>query len=203
MPARTSWQKTIELFVDGLKENLPDWELAEIKRYVEKRCGEEAEAQMTVTPVGTIQHCSPISQTPVPPSGIYFNLENNEDVMGPELEKLESSSAGTDLKTPGQQCPPYEGIWEQGRTKTSGILTAGLGSYQDGRISTTTKRDKNTKTSADTSSNAATPENRKLKTFSEENKQFDPGRRKEMVPLWKAAVALLHFSAENGEAPCL
>ena len=35
MPARTPWQKTAE-FVDGLKGKLPDWELAEIKRYVEK-----------------------------------------------------------------------------------------------------------------------------------------------------------------------
>ena len=71
MPARTPWQKTIE-FVDGLKGKLPDWKLAEIKRYVEKRCREEAEAQMTVTPVDTVQHCSPISQTPVPPSGVFL-----------------------------------------------------------------------------------------------------------------------------------
>ena len=34
MPARTPWQKTAE-FVDGLKGKRPDWELAEIKRYVE------------------------------------------------------------------------------------------------------------------------------------------------------------------------
>ena len=53
MPARTPWQKTIE-FVDGLKGKLPDWELAEIKRYVEKRCREETEEQMTVTLVDTV-----------------------------------------------------------------------------------------------------------------------------------------------------
>ena len=41
MPARTPWQKTAK-FVDGLKRKLRDWELAEIKRYVEKRCREEA-----------------------------------------------------------------------------------------------------------------------------------------------------------------
>ena len=64
---------------------------------------------MTVTPVDTVQHWSPISQTPVPPSGVYFNLENNEDEMGPELEKLESSTASTGLETPGQQCAPTEG----------------------------------------------------------------------------------------------
>ena len=55
MPARTPWQKTAE-FVDGLKGKLPDWELAEIKRYVEKRCREEAQAQMTAKLVGTVQH---------------------------------------------------------------------------------------------------------------------------------------------------
>ena len=54
MPARTPWQKTAE-FV-GLKGKLPDWELAEIKRYVEKRCRKEAQAQaqMTAKPVGTV-----------------------------------------------------------------------------------------------------------------------------------------------------
>ena len=48
MPARTPWRKTIE-FVDGLKGKLPEWELAEIKRYAEKRCREETEEQMTAT----------------------------------------------------------------------------------------------------------------------------------------------------------
>ena len=61
MPARTPWQKMID-FVDGLKGNLPAGELAEIKRYVEKRCREEARAQVTaVTRDDTVQHCSPIS----------------------------------------------------------------------------------------------------------------------------------------------
>ena len=69
MPARTPWQKTAEC-VDGLKGKLPDWELAEIKRYVEKRCRKEAQAQaqMTAEPVGTVQHCSPISPNPDMPS---------------------------------------------------------------------------------------------------------------------------------------
>ena len=100
MPARTPWQKTME-FVDGLQGRLPDEELAVIKRYVERRSREEALAQMTVTPVDTVQHCSPISQTPKPPSGVYFNLEN-KGKMDPELEELKSPSAGTGLNTPGQ-----------------------------------------------------------------------------------------------------
>ena len=67
MPAENtmtrSWQKTID-FVDGLKEKLPDEELAVIKWYVEKRSCEAAQAQVTVTPLDTVQHCSPCSPDP-------------------------------------------------------------------------------------------------------------------------------------------
>ena len=76
---------------DSLDELLANFGFARIKEYVEKRSREEAQAPMTITPVDTVQHCSPIPQTPEPPSVAYFNLENNEDEMGPELEKLESS----------------------------------------------------------------------------------------------------------------
>ena len=72
MPARTRpWQKTIE-FVDGLKGKLPDEELAVIKRYVEKRSREAAQVQVTVTPVDTVQHCSPCPLNPeMPPLLIW------------------------------------------------------------------------------------------------------------------------------------
>ena len=64
MPAKTKpWQKTIE-FVDGLKGKLPDEESIVIKWYVEKRSREAAQAQVTVTPVDTVRHCSPSPQTP-------------------------------------------------------------------------------------------------------------------------------------------
>ena len=57
MPARTRpWQKKME-FVDGLKVKLPDEELTVIKRYVERRSRKAA--QVTVTPVRTVQHCIP------------------------------------------------------------------------------------------------------------------------------------------------
>ena len=117
-------QKVSKLINAIEQGKLSDEEYATLKRLVEKRDREAA--QMTITPVDTVQHCSPISQTPEPPSVVYFNLENGE--MDPELEELKSSSAGTGLKTPGQQCPPYEGIWEQGRTTASGISTEGAGS---------------------------------------------------------------------------
>ena len=107
MPAKTRpCQKTIE-FVDGLKEKLPDEELAAIKRYVEKRSREAA--QMTVTPVDTVQYCSPSPQTPEPSPDVCINLENNEGRMDPKRGELEPPSAGTGLETPGQQCPPNKG----------------------------------------------------------------------------------------------
>ena len=145
------WQKTID-YVNGLKGKLPDEELAVVKRYVEKRSREAAQVQVTVTQVDTVQHSSPCSLDPEQqPSSVYVKLKNTEGKMGPELEELESPSAGTGLETPGQQCPPNEGTWDQGRTTTSDILTAGEGSCQGKNISSPTtesvdKRAKDTKT---------------------------------------------------------
>ena len=96
-------------FVDGLKGKLPDEELAVIKRYVEKRSREAAQAQVIVTPVDTVQHCSPCTLNPEMPPDICVKLENNEGRMDPERGELESPSAGTGVETPGQQCPPNEG----------------------------------------------------------------------------------------------
>ena len=157
---------------------------------------------MTVTQVGTVQHSNPCSPDPEP-SSAYLNLENNEGKMGPELEELEPPSAGTGLKTPGQQCPPNEGIWETGRTTASSILTAGAGPSQGQNISSPTEREKSTTAVADISSKAATPSKCRHKTFSEQNKQFDPGGRREKASLWNAAVTLLSFSAESWDASCL
>ena len=150
-----------------------------IKRYVEKRSREAAQAQVTVTQVDTVQHSSPCSPDPEPSSSVSAKLENTEGKMGPELEELEFPSAGTGLETPGQQCPPNEGIWETGRTTASGTLTAGVGSSQKGNISSPKERATSTRTTADISSTAATPSKRRHKTSSEENKQFDPGGKGE------------------------
>ena len=186
------WQKTID-FVDGLKGKLPDEELAVIKRYVGKRSREALQVQMTVTQVDTVQYCSPCSLDPEPSPSVNV-----------KLEELKSSSAGTGLKTPGQQGPPNEGTWEQGRTTANGFLTAGVDSSQGGRIPSTTEcvdtraSENNTRITADT-----TCLQQGHKTFSEQNKQFDPGGRREKAPLWNAAVALLSFYAESGETSCL
>ena len=101
-------------FVDGLKGKLQDEELAVIKWYVENRRREAAQAQVTVTPVDTEHHCSPCPLNPDMPPDMYFKLESNKGKTDPKLKELESSSAGTGLETPGQQCPPNEGAWETG-----------------------------------------------------------------------------------------
>ena len=176
---------------DSLDELLANFEFATIKEYVERRSRERARAQVTaITRDDTVQHCSPSSQTPEPPSVVYFKLENNEGEVDPELEDLKSSSAGTGLETPGQQCPPYEGRWEQGRTIANDILTAGVDSSKKGNISSpmesvntrASEESTSTATVSGISSTAATPENRRLKTFSEQNKPFDPGGRREKAP---------------------
>ena len=136
MPAETEtrpWQKTID-FVDGLKGKLPDEELAVIKRYVDKRSREATQAQVTGTPDDTVQQCSPCSPNPDTPSDVCIKFKSNKDKMDPERAELESPSAGTGLQTPGQQCPPNEGTWDQGRTTASGFLTAGVDSSQGGNI---------------------------------------------------------------------
>ena len=139
IPAKTRpWQKTIGS-VDGLKRKLPDEELAVIKRYVEKRSREAAQAQVTVTPVDTVQYCSPSPQTREPSPDVCFKLENNEGRMDPERGELEPPSASTGLKTPGQQCPPNEGTGEKGQTIAEGYSLVGMGSNQDGDISSPTR----------------------------------------------------------------
>ena len=128
-------QKTMDV-VDGrrsdsLDELLANFEFSTIKEYVEKRSRDDAaQAQVTVTPVDTVQHFSPCSPDPEPSSSVYVKLENTEGKMGPELEELESPSAGTGLETPEQQCPPNEGILETRRTTAFGILIAGVASSQ-------------------------------------------------------------------------
>ena len=174
------WQKTME-FLDGLKGDLPDEELAAIKRYVESRSREAA--QVTVTPVSTARHCIPRSLNPETPSDVYVSMEEkDEGRMNPELTELESSSAGMGLETPGQQCPPIEGIWETGRTIADGYLLVDMGSNQGGDISSPkqcvgTRADSAT-TPAYSSNTIFRQQGHKPKDKdkgSKKNKQFDPG----------------------------
>ena len=194
---------------DSMEELLAKFDYAEIKRCIDKRRREEAQAkaQMAAEPVGTVQQCNPSSPNPDTPSDVCFNL-NNEGEMDPrmkELEELTSSSASTGLNTPGQQCPPNEGVWETGRI-TDGILTAGVDSGKGGNISSpmeSTERATRMVTAADIPLAAATPPKRRLKTFNELNKPFDPGGKEEKAPPWNAAVPLpFLFLWRSWEASC-
>ena len=190
MPARTPWQKTAE-FVDGFKGKLQDWELAEIKRYVEKRCREEAQAQMTAKPVGTVQHCSPISPNPDTPSDVCFNLEN-EGRMVLELGNLKSSSAVTGLNTPGQQCPPNEGIRETDKNYRLWHLARRRGSKPRRKYfkhGTSDKDGNGCRHLFD----SCYPVKTKAQDIQRRKKQFDPGGRGEKAPPWNAAVPLPFF----------
>ena len=130
-------QKVSNLINEVEEGKVGDEKFAKLKWLVEKR-GREA-AQVTVTLVDTVQHCNPCPLDPEPPPDVCVKLESNEGRMDPERGELKSSSAGTGLETPGQQCPPNEGKWETGRTTADGILTACVDSNQGGRISSPTE----------------------------------------------------------------
>ena len=106
-------RQKVSTLINGIKEgNIGDEEFAVLKRLEEKR-GREA-AQVTVTPVDTVQHCSPGPFDPESSPDVCVKLESNGGRMDSKQGELESSSAGTGLETLGQQCPPNKGIWETG-----------------------------------------------------------------------------------------
>ena len=187
------WQKTKE-FLDGLEGDLPNEELAAIKRYVERRSREAA--QVTVTPVSTVQHCIPCLPPPDIPSDVCVHMEKKEaGVMDPEQDQLEKPSAGTGLETPGQQCPVNG---ETGRTTADGYLLVGMGSNQGGDTSSPTERvdsraDRKITTASNTTLLRVRRRPNDKKTSSEENKQLDPGGKGEKPPPWNAAVMVLLF----------
>ena len=189
-------QKVSNLINEIQQGKVSDEEFAFFERLVEKRSREAAQAQVTVTPVDTIQHCSPCPLNPEMPPDLCFKLENNEGRMDPVRGELESPSANTGLETLGQQCPPNEGTWETGRATADGFLTAGVGSNQGGSIYSATERvdtrarTKSTTMSADITFLQQGHKSRDEEKASEENKQFDPGGKGEKAPLWNAAVTL-------------
>ena len=183
MPIRggPSWQEYKRNIIRKIEQGeVSDEDFAVIKLLVETR--DRDAAQVTVTQVSTVQQCSSIPKTPEPPPDVCVNLENNEDEMDPGMEELTSSSTSTGLNTPGQQSPPNEGVWETERITADSILTAGVDSSKEGSspmesVDSRASQESTTTTVAGTSSIAATPSKRRLKTSSEENKQFDPGGR--------------------------
>ena len=199
MPAKTRpWQKTMEL-VDGFNGKLPDEELAVIKRYVEKRSREAAQAQVAVTPVDTVQYRSPSPQTPEPSPDVCVNLEN-EGRMDPDRGELEPPSASTGLETPGQQYPQNERTWEKGRIIADGYSLVGMGSNQGGGISSSTTERVDARAVRTTANITFLQQGDKPKgkdKCSEENKEFDPGGKGEKAQLWNAAVTLSFFYWEE------
>ena len=184
-------QKVSNLINEIEQGKVSDEEFAILIRLVEKR-GREA-AQVTVTPVDTVQHCSPCPLSPEIPPDVCLRLESNESKMDPELKDLEAPSAGTGLETPGLQYPPNEGTWETGRTTADGFLTAGVGSNQGGDISSPTTEHVDTRAVRTTTNITFLQQGHKPRgedKGSEENKQFDPGGEGEKAQLWNAALTL-------------
>ena len=85
----------------SLDELLANFEFGRVKEYVKKRSREAAQAQVTVTLVDTVQHCSPCPPNPDMPSDVCLKFKSIERKMDPEQGELESSSAGRGLETPG------------------------------------------------------------------------------------------------------
>ena len=129
MPVRggSSWQEFKRNLIRKIeRDEVSDEDFALVKHIVERR-GRDA-AQVTITPVDTVQYCSPCPQILEPSSDVRVCMNKNYEGRmdperdDPERDELESPSAGTGLETPGQQCPPNEGTWEKGRTIADGYL---------------------------------------------------------------------------------
>ena len=184
-------QKVSNLINAVEQRKMSDKEFAILKRLVEKRSREAAQAQMTVTLVDTIQYCNPCPLNPEMPPDVCMRSESTEGKMDPELKELESPSAGTGFETPGQQCPPNEGTWETGQTTADGFLIPGVGSNQGGNISSPTTERVDTRAVRTTENITFLQQGHKPKDEekgSEENKQFNSGGKGEKAPLWNAAV---------------
>ena len=125
-----------------------------------------------------------------------MRLESNEGKMDPERGELEPPSAGTGLETPGQQCPPNEETWDQGRIIADGYSLVDMGSNQGGDISSPTTEGVDTRAVRTTANTTFLQQGHKPKDKvkgSEENKRFDPGGKGEKAPLWNAVVTLSLF----------
>ena len=171
-----------------------------------ERRGHDA-ALVTVTPVDTVQYCSPRlpSSEPSFKACVCADMEKkDEGTMNPERDQLEPLSASTGFETSGQQCHPN---WETRRTTATGCLTGGVGSNVGGDTSSPTEcvgtRADNEITTAPAASNTVFLQPRRKpndkKTLSEQNKRFDPGGKREEPPPWKAAIMAV-FSFWGGNA---
>ena len=150
-------------FVDGLKRKLPDEELAVIKRYVEKRSREASQVQMTA--------------------------KCNCRVGGTQI--IISWYGSQDARTTGS---PERGDMGSRTNHRQRFLDRGRGFKPRGRIPPTTEcvdtqtREKSTRITADT-----TFLQQGYKTFSEQNKRFDPRWEKREGPALEGGCSSTFF----------
>ena len=84
----SSWQELKRNLIQKIeRDEVSDEDFARIKRIVERR--DRDAAQVTATPVDTVQYCSPRPQTPEPSSDVRVCMKkNNEGRMDPERDCL-------------------------------------------------------------------------------------------------------------------
>ena len=87
-------RQKVRILINAIEQGkVSDEEFAVFKRLVEKRDREAA--QVTVTPVITVQHCFTRSLNPKISPDVYVSMEeNDEDRINPEPTELERPSAG-------------------------------------------------------------------------------------------------------------
>ena len=130
MPTTDGSRQRKNSFIQGIEQGTVTFsneEFARIKQFKERR-GRDA-AQVTVTPVGAVQYCIPLSPSSEPSFDACVCVErekSDEGTMDPERDQLEPLLASAGYETPGQQGDPS---WETGQT----IATGGCGFEFAGR----------------------------------------------------------------------
>ena len=171
-----------------------DEEFAIPKRLVEKR-GREA-AQVTVTPVDTVQYCSPSPQTPEPSPEVLFIWRTTRGGWTQSEASLNHHRLVRVLKRPDSSVPRTRGRGRKDEPIADGYLLVDVGSNQGGDISSPTTERVETRAVITTANIIFLQQGHKPKDKDkgrEENKQFDPGGNGEKAPLWKSAVLYLSF----------
>ena len=148
-----------------------------------------AAAHVVVARTDTAQPCDPRSRIIEISFDARVYMEgNNEGRMDPERGQLESPPAGTGFETPEQQCLPN---WEMRRTTIDDCLLIGVSSNLGENTFSLTELVIGTRTDSQTSTPSASPKTVFLQMSckpgdsepaSEENKQFDPGGKREEPP---------------------
>ena len=183
LSAKRRSEQSSKNFPNELEEgtaSLTDQDFARLKRIMGRKG--HIEAHTIVAPIGTDQPSNPRSRCSEISCDVRVCMEENtKGRMDPEPLELESSSAGTDFETPGQQCLLN---WEMDRTTVDGCLLVdgtsdlGVNIFSLEELVIGTQTDSQTSTSFAPSKTVFLhmswkPEDNEL--AKEKNKQFDPG----------------------------